>query len=269
MTASALRKEDIAGLPPAEIRDLIRKGLWTDRTEGLAEGYAQANLVILPQRDAFDFLLFCQRNPKPCPVIEVTDIGSPILKSMASGADLRTDLPKYCVYQQGERIDEVTDITDYWRDDLVGFLLGCSFSFTGAMQKADIDLKPSSLYATNVSCVPAGRFSGPLLVTMRMVPPEDLLRVVQITSRFPFAHGAPMHIGDPCAMGIDDLGADLNDAQYHIDRGADDPMDVPVFWACGCTPQSVALESKTDFMISHYSACCFITDKKAEEISIL
>ncbi len=268
MATATLEKRDIAGLPPGEIRGLIRKGLWTDRTEGLAGGYVQANLVILPRRDAFDFLLFCQRNPKPCPVIEVTDVGSPILKSMAPGADLRTDLPKYSVYQKGERIDDVTDITGYWRDDLVGFLIGCSFSYAGAMRKAGIPLKPSSLYSTKVPCVSAGRFAGPWLVTMRMVPPENLVRVVQITSRYPFAHGAPVHIGDPRELGVD-VGADLNDAKYHIDRNMDDPSDVPVFWACGCTPQAVALESKTDFMISHYSACCFITDKRADEISTL
>ena len=141
MTTATVPKEELLELPPWEIRALIREGRWTSGTEGLGKGYAQANLVIVPQEAAFDFLLFCLRNPKPCPIVEVTEPGSPMIRQVAEEADLRTDLSRYCVYQHGELTAEEEDITDYWRDDLVGFLIGCSYSFETALLNANIPLK--------------------------------------------------------------------------------------------------------------------------------
>ncbi|MFQ5692321.1 MAG: putative hydro-lyase [Nitrospinota bacterium] len=271
MTTAAVEKEDLAGLDPKEIRALIRAGRWTGGTEGLAKGYAQANLVVLPREAAFDFLLFCLRNPKPCPLVEVTDPGSPIVREVAPGADLRTDLPRYTVYEKGRRVAEVEDITAYWRDDLVGFLIGCSYSFENALLNAKIPLrhleedKIVSLYVTSVPCTPAGRFSGPLVVSMRPVRHDQVVRAVQVTSRFPATHGAPVHIGDPSVLGI----RDLDDVCFDTGRVEVRPGEVPLFWACGCTPQAVALEAELDLMITHKAGHLFVTDKLSEEIAAL
>lgn len=273
MTAppGTLTKQDLAGLHPREIRALIREGKWTGGTEGLARGYAQANLVAVPREAAFDFLLFCLRNPKPCPIVEVTDPGSPIVRQVAADADLRTDLSRYCVYERGERAAEAEDITEFWRDDLVGFLIGCSYSFETALLNANIPLrhleenKVVSLYVTNVPCVPAGRFSGPMVVSMRPIRRDQVVRAVQVASRFPATHGAPVHIGDPSDIGIDDL----DDVCFGTGRVEVRPDEVPVFWGCGCTPQAVALRAKIDFMITHKAGHLFITDTLSEEIAAL
>ena len=246
---------------PREIRQDIRNGKLTGITAGLGAGHVQANLAVLPRDCAYDFLLFCQRNPRPCPLLEVTDAGSTEPVGVAPGADLRTDLPRYRIYKHGELADEVTDATPYWRDDLVAFLLGCSFTFEWALLEAGIRLwhvehgKNVAMWRTSIPCRPAGVFHGPVVVSMRPIASADLSKAVTASARFPGAHGAPIHIGDPAAIGIRDLARpDWGDAQEFR------PGDVPVFWACGVTPQAVALASKPAFMITHSPGHMFITD---------
>jgi uncharacterized protein YcsI (UPF0317 family) len=247
--------------PPREIRADIRSRKITGITAGMGENYVQANLAVLPRDCAYDFLLFCQRNPRPCPLIEVTDVGSPEPVGVAPGADLRTDIPRYRIYKDGVMADEVSDVTPYWRDDLVAFLLGCSFTFEWALLDAGIDLwhvkhgKNVAMWPTSIACRPAGMFHGPMVVSMRPIPAAQLSKAVTASARFPNAHGAPVHIGDPKAIGIDDITTPRwGDAQHF------DPGDVPVFWPCGVTPQAVALASKPSFMITHSPGHMFITD---------
>lgn len=267
--AVQVSKADLEGLGPKEIRSIVRQGRWTGGTEGLARGYAQANLIILPKEVALEFLIFCQRNPKPCPIVEVTDPGSPMVTQVAN-ADLRTDLPRYSVYKDGKLIDQPSDITKYWRDDLVGFLIGCSYSFEEALLNAGIPLRHQeenkivSVYTTDVPCVPAGRFAGPMVVSMRPIKNHQLVRAIQVTSRFPATHGAPVHVGDPSRIGVDLNKTDFDTGVFEL---AED--DVPVFWGCGGTPQAVALASKIDFMITHKVGHLFITDKRSEAIAAL
>ncbi len=261
----------ISTLPasPVELRELIRRGELVRPTGGLAPNHVQVNLAILPRDLAFDFMLFCQRNPTPCPLLEVVEAGSSEPKRMAPGADLRTDLGKYRVYENGEVVAEVEDISDYWRDDLVSFLLGCSFSFESALIRAGISLPHIeqgtnvSMYITSVQTEPAGVFSGPMVVSMRSVPREKVVRAVQVTSRFPAVHGAPVHVGDPSALGIKDVSIpDLGDPT-EIKEG-----DVPVFWGCGVTPQAVAMNSKPSLMITHSPGYMFITDWLDEDLAV-
>jgi uncharacterized protein YcsI (UPF0317 family) len=200
----------------------------------------------------------------------VTEPGSPLVRQVAPGADLRTDLARYCVYRHGELIDEPDDISGYWRDDLVAFLIGCSYSFEQALLNANIPLrhleedKIVSLYTSAIACVPAGRFSGPMVVSMRPIRHEQVVRAVQVTSRFPSTHGAPVHIGEPSAIGVD-----LDAVGFGSHRVAIRPGEVPVFWACGCTPQAAAMAGKLEFMITHKAGYLFITDVLSEEIAAL
>jgi len=246
---------------PREIRRDIRNGKLTGITAGLGANHVQANLAVLPKASAYDFLLFCQRNPRPCPLLEVTDVGSAEPVGVAPGADLRTDIPRYRIYTHGELTDEVTDATPYWRDDLVAFLLGCSFTFEWALLEAGVRLwhvehgKNVAMWRTSIPCRPAGVFHGPMVVSMRPIAAGDLSRAVTASARFPGAHGAPVHIGDPTAIGIKDL-----DRPEWGDRQEFRPGDVPVFWACGVTPQAVALASKAPFMITHSPGHMFLTD---------
>jgi uncharacterized protein YcsI (UPF0317 family) len=253
---------------PREVRRQIREGKWRRPTAGLAPGFVQANLVILPQNLAFDFLLFAQRNPKPCPVIEVTDVGSPEPKVSAPGADLRTDVPRYCIYRDGTLSEEVTDLRSVWRDDVVSFLLGCSFTFESALLQAGVPVRHIEeqrnvpMFVTNIPCRPAGLFRGPLVVTLRPIPAALVARAVQITGRYPGVHGSPVHIGDPAAIGIRDLGRpDFGDA-VTIHAG-----EIPVFWACGVTPQAVAMQAKPALMLTHAPGHMFITDLRNEELA--
>src|SRR3989454_12029237 len=246
---------------PREIRADIRSGKITGVTAGLGEGRVQANLAVLPRDYAYDFLLFCQRNPRPCPLIEVTDVGSPEPTGVAPGSDLRRDLPRYRIYKDGVFADEVTDATPYWRDDLVAFLLGCSFTFEWALMDAGIRLKHVecgrnvAMWRTSIECRPAGAFHGPMVVSMRPIPSAQLSKAVTASARFPGAHGAPVHIGDPATIGIADIPRpDWGDAQPFR------PRPVPAFWACGVTPQAVALASKPPFMLTHSPGHMFITD---------
>ena len=255
---------------PSELRELIRSREFAENTAGMAPGYVQANLAILPRDLAFDFLLFCQRNPKPCPLLEVVEAGSTEPRQTAPGADLRTDAPRYRIYEKGSLVDETLDISEHWRDDFVSFLLGCSFSFETAMERSGIPLRHLeagtnvSMFITNLQTVPAGVFSGPMVVSMRPIPKDKLVRTVQVTSRFPGVHGAPIHIGDPGAIGIREIGSpDLGDP-LEIRDG-----EVPVFWACGVTPQAVAMNSKPSLMITHSPGHMFITDLRDEDLAVL
>ncbi len=264
MTATALPQK------PAEVRQLIRTGAWRGVTSGVAPGHVQANLAILPKDLAFDFLLFCQRNPKPCPLLEVIEAGSvePVLT--APGADIRSDVPGYRIYAEGQFSAEVPSLADHWTDDLVSFLLGCSFSFEQAMTDAGIELRHQTMgcnvpmYITNIPTTPAGSFSGPMVVSMRPIPREQIVRAVQVTSRFPATHGAPVHIGSPEAIGISDI-----DRPDFGDGVEVRPGEEPVFWACGVTPQAVALNSKPPLMITHAPGHMFITDQRDADVAVL
>ena len=255
---------------PQSLRNLIRHGKLSQPTSGMAPGHVQANLAILPKSLAFEFLLFCQRNPKPCPLIEVIEAGSVEPISTAPGADLRTDIPKYRVFKHGELVAEVEDISEFWNDDLVSFLLGCSFSFENSLIRAGISLRHFengtnvAMYVTNIPTKASGLFSGPMVVSMRPIPRHQVVRAVQITSRFPGVHGAPVHIGDPTAIGIDNI--------YKPDMGDLNGIkedEVPVFWACGVTPQVIAMNSKPPLMITHSPGHMFITDIVDEDLAIL
>lgn len=261
---------EFANMSPEEVRAIIRRGEWTKPTSGMAQGFTQANLAILKKDIAFDFLLFCQRNPKPCPVLDVTEAGSPVPRLVAPTADIRTDIPKYRIYRQGELVDEVTDILAYWEDDLVAFLIGCSFTFEHPLMNSGIPVRHIeencnvAMYKTNIPCVQAGRFEGPVVVSMRPIPEKDIVRAVQITSRFPSVHGAPIHIGNPAGIGIKDI-----DKPDFGDRVTIKAGEVPVFWACGVTPQAVAMQIKPELMITHAPGHMFITDVRDEKFSVL
>ncbi|TKH07979.1 putative hydro-lyase [Peribacillus simplex] len=261
---------DLSQVTPAELRAMIRNNELIKPTAGMANGYAQANLAILKKEHAFDFLLFCQRNPKSCPLLDVTEIGSPIPKFAAQSGDIRTDIPKYRIYKYGELIEEVTDISDYWEDDMVGFLIGCSFTFEHALLNNDISIRHIEencnvpMYKTNISCVEAGIFHGKMVASMRPIPQKDVVRAAQVTSRFPAVHGGPIHIGDPEAIGVSNIQQpDFGDA-VTIREG-----EVPVFWACGVTPQSIAMETKPAIMITHAPGHMFITDIRDEKLGVL
>jgi uncharacterized protein YcsI (UPF0317 family) len=251
----------------SQIRREARSGDLTGPTPGLALGYVQANLVVVPRELAFDFLLFCQRNPKPCPLLDVTEPGCPEPRLVAPGADLRTDVPRYRVFRHGELVDEPADLKAWWRDDLVGFLLGCSFTFENALLQANVPVRHLEagcnvpMYRTNRPCVPAGFFHGPLVVSMRPLTPNQAVRAVQVCTRFPRAHGAPVHLGDPEAIGIRDLARpDFGDAVEIR------PGEVPVFWACGVTPQAVAMEVRPPLLITHKPGHMFVTDLRDTDL---
>ncbi len=253
-----------ASLSPVHVRELCRTGDFAGPTAGAAKGYVQANMMIVPREYAFDFLLFCQRNPKPCPLVEVLEPGW-FEPSCAAGADIRTDLPGYRIFENGTLQKEVTDISSYWRNDLVTFLIGCSFSFESALIEGGIPLRHVqqgrnvAMYRTNIECRPAGRFQGNLVVSMRPIKSRDVARAVEISARFPQVHGAPIHVGHPEAIGIADLSVpDFGDAVEMMDD------ELPVFWACGVTPQYVAELSGIPFCISHSPGKMLVTDLKNE-----
>lgn len=255
---------------PHEIRQLIRNGRWQKPTSSLANGFIQANLAVLPKEMAFEFLLFCQRNPKSCPLIDVTEPGSFVPALSAPTADLRTDIPKYRVFRDGILTEEREEITDLWTDDMVGFLIGCSFTFEEALINNGIPMRHNEencnvpMYKTSISAVKAGRFEGPTVVSMRPMPEKDVIRAVQVTSRFPSVHGAPVHIGNPEGIGIQNLSQPDFGDRVTIKEG-----EVPVFWACGVTPQAIAMHIKPEIMITHAPGHMFITDLKTEEISVI
>lgn len=248
---------------PSEVREFIRKEIHTGQTSGMCSGYAQANLVILPKELAYDFLLFAQRNPKSCPILEVLDAGSRYTKYMANHADIATDIPKYRVYEYGKLTGEYTNIDAFWRDDLVSFLIGCSFSFESELIEAGIPVRQIEencnvpMYNTNIPCEPAGVFKGNMVVSMRPIPHNQVPQAVSVTAAMPRVHGAPIHIGCPEAIGITNLQHPDYGDMVTIKEG-----EVPVFWPCGVTPQAVLMASKPAFAITHAPGHMFITDVK-------
>lgn len=252
---------------PQDIRLACRNGLLQTPTSGLALGFVQANLVIIPAEMAFEFLLFCFRNPKSCPLLDVTEAGDPEPKLIAPGADIRTDLPKYRVFRNGVVVDEPSDILTYWRDDLVGFLLGCSFTFERALLNAGLPIRNIEqgvnvpMYRTSLPCVPAGRFAGNMVVSMRPMTMAQAIQATHITGRYPRAHGTPVHIGDPREIGINDSAAPDFGDPVEIKAG-----EVPVFWACGVTPQAVITAVQPEFAITHAPGHMFVSDLKDDEL---
>ncbi|QRR35831.1 putative hydro-lyase [Hydrogenophaga sp. YM1] len=250
------------------VRGAIRRGEWTNHTSGLADELVQGNVVILPQALADDFLLFCQRNPKPCPLLAVGRPGDPSLPGLGEGIDIRSDMPRYRVWRDGELVDEPTDIADVWRDDLVTFVIGCSFSFEQALMNAGMRLRHVdegrnvAMYRSRLATAPAGPFAGPMVVSMRPFKLADAARAVEITSRFPDVHGAPVHVGDPAAIGIQDLSRpDYGEAVAVL------PDEVPVFWACGVTPQAAIAQARLPFCITHAPGAMLITDLLNQQLA--
>lgn len=254
---------DYSETKPSELRDLIRKGTITSPTSGMCNGYAQANLVVLPKDLAFDFLMFAVKNPKACPLLEVTEPGSRSLTEIATGADIATDIPKYRIYENGEMTGEYSDVSAFWRNDLVSFLIGCSFSFEWELLAADVPVRHIEegrnvpMYKTNIACKSAGVFHGNMVVSMRPIPYDLIPKAVLVTGAMPKVHGAPVHIGDPEAIGISSI-----DKPDFGDAVTIKPGEVPVFWPCGVTPQAVVMASKPDFCITHSPGHMFVTDVK-------
>ena len=254
----------LATTPPRDFRLACREGRYTATTRGVALGYLQCNLVILREQYAYEFLLYCQRNQRACPVLEVCDVGDPEPHRLAPGADLRTDLPRYAVYRNGVREPDETDIRHLWADDHVAFLIGSGISFDHALEQADVQTSKNRwVVRTSLPTESAGRFHGPLIATMRWLTPDQAIKAVQVTTRFPLNHGAPIHLGDP---GV--IGADLSNPLVGPPVDAIPPEFVPVFWACGVTPQQAALDAKLDLMITHAPAHGFVTDALAMEFAI-
>jgi uncharacterized protein YcsI (UPF0317 family) len=253
-----------------EARLRIRAGDHPGHTAGLAPGHVQANLAILPRDLAADFQRFCHRNPKPCPLLAASEPGDPRLPGLGADLDIRTDLPRYRLWRDGELVEEMADIRALWRDDLVAFALGCSFSFEAALLADGIALRHIAegrdvpMYRTSLMTTPAGPLHGPMVVSMRPLRPTDAIRAVQITSRFPSVHGAPVHIGLPEAIGIADLAKpDYGD---RVEVRAD---ELPVFWACGVTPQAVVAASRPAFCITHAPGHMLVTDLSNARLAIL
>ena len=265
ITAQELSEQGI--LVPTEVRKLIREEKITGPTSGMCPGYAQANLVVLPKEYAYDFLLFTPRNPKSCPILEVSQAGDRLLRKIAPGADIATEIPRYRIYENGVMTGEYTNVESFWREDLVSFLIGCSFSFESELLEAGIEVRHISMgcnvpmYITNIECEPAGIFSGKMVVSMRPIPYGQLVKAVTVTEQMPKVHGTPIHIGDPSVIGIRDVNRpDFGDAVPIK------PGEVPVFWCCGVTPQSVVMNVKPSFCITHAPGHMLITDVKNTEL---
>ena len=266
---AAQQTETTDSLPSRRARLAYREGLVAS-TAGVAPGFVQGNLAILPAEYASAFHRFCQLNPKPCPIIGMSDVGSPHIPSLGADLDIRTDLPRYRVWKDGVMVDEPTDIRSWWRDDLVSFVIGCSFSFEEALIQDGIPMRHIGcnttvpMWRTNIACAPAGPFAGPMVVSMRPLKPADAIRAVQITSRFPAVHGAPVHLGLPEQIGI----RDITKPDYG-DPVEVKPDELPVFWACGVTPQSVIAAAKPPFAITHAPGSMLVTDLTNSRIAAL
>ena len=257
-----------ADLPSRDVRLTYRSGI-VDVTSGVAPGYVQGNLAIVPESLAASFHRFCQLNPKPCPIIGMSEVGDPRIPALGIDLDIRTDIPRYRVWRNGQLIEEPTDIMAHWRDDLVAFVIGCSFSFEEALIADGLSIRHIDekrnvpMYRTSIACKSARPFEGRMVVSMRPFKPAEAIRAIQITTRFPSVHGAPVHIGKPELIGIEDIAKpDYGDAV------SIQPDELPVFWACGVTPQSVILQSRPAFAITHAPGYMLVTDVRNSEFSI-
>ncbi|MBN8943202.1 MAG: putative hydro-lyase [Rhizobiales bacterium] len=256
--------------PSRAVRLACRSGAISGSTAGMAPGYVQGNLAVLPSDLANEFLRFCQANPRPCPVIGMSEVGSPYIPALGRDLDIRTDFPGYRVWKDGEVVEDTADVSGWWRDDLVAFVIGCSLSFEEALLQEGLPLKHVQrgtkvpMFRTNVACVPAGRFAGPMVMSMRPLKPAHAIRAIQVTSRFPAVHGAPLHIGLPRMIGVADLmKPDYGDPVEVL------PDELPVFWGCGVTPQSVITEARPAFAITHAPGCMLVTDRRNTEFSVI
>ncbi|MEN3792442.1 putative hydro-lyase [Fulvimarina sp. MAC3] len=244
-----------------EVRQVVRAGEYRSHTAGLGIGTLQANVAIMPERAALDFMRFCQRNPKPCPLVGVTDTGDPMMKTLGMSVDIRTDVPAYYVYRNGKLAESLTDISDLWQDDFVAFALGCSFTFENALTRAGIPMwhiendRTVPMFRSAIDTVPAGPFGGKMVVSMRAIAEDRVKDVMRICARFPYAHGAPVHVGDPAAIGIDDLSKPVWGDSAPLPEG-----HVPAFWACGVTPQVALEQAGLPVCITHKPGHMLITD---------
>lgn len=257
-------------LSPLQLRQQIRTGEMTSNTSGLCQGFVQGNLCVLPEAYANDFLKFCHLNPKPCPIIGMSEKpGDFQVKTLGKDIDLRTDIPQYKIFKNGSVDAQVDNITEYWRDDLVAFVLGCSFSFEEALIADGLEVRNLSegvnvpMFRTNIACKNAGPFAGNMVVSMRPYKPADAIRAIQICSRFPSVHGAPVHFGSPFEIGIKDINAPDFGDKVTLQKG-----EVPVFWACGVTPQVAVEMAKPDFCITHAPGCMLVTDLPNSQLAI-
>ena len=255
-------------LPSLEARLAVRRGLHAGPTPGLAPGFVQGNLAVLPAAYAADFLRFCHLNPKPCPVIGMSEPGRPTIPRLGADLDIRTDIPGYCLFRDGEHVQDLGDLKSVWQDDFVAFAIGCSFSFEEALLEAGVPIRHIErgcnvpMFRTSIATAQAGPFGGPMVVSMRPLKPADAIRAVQITSRFPGVHGAPVHFGDPAAIGIKDIAhPDFGDAVDIL------PGEVPVFWACGVTPQSAIRAARPPVSITHKPGCMLVTDLRNSQLA--
>jgi len=270
MTIGILSKQPVE-VPQTGLaaRLAIRRADHAGTTAGLAAGFLQANLAILPQAVAADFMRFCERNPKPCPLVGVSALGDFRIPVLGENLDIRTDLPRYRVWRDGVLVDEPTSLSRWWRDDLVTFAIGCSFSFEQALLEAGMELRHIScgttvpMYRTSIETTPSGPFRGPLVVSMRPLKPADAARAAEITARFPFAHGAPVHSGKPDLIGIADVAKPDYGDPVPIHDG-----EIPVFWACGVTPQAAIAVARPKFCITHYPGAMLVTDRRNSEFAV-
>jgi uncharacterized protein YcsI (UPF0317 family) len=247
----------------AQVRQRIRSGALDGPTAGLAPGHIQGNVVILPLDWAGEFEDFCRANAKACPLLAKSAVGSPALPTLGADIDMRHDLPRYRVYRDGVLTAMPTDVAELWRDDLVTFVIGCSFTFEHPLLEAGIPLRHVaqgrnvSMYKTSLATTPAGRWHGPMVVSMRPLTSADAIRAAEISGRFPEMHGGPVHTGDPAAIGIRDIAVpDYGDAV------AIEPGELPVFWACGVTPQAAIELVRPEFCMTHAPGCMLITDRR-------
>ncbi|MGL4688754.1 MAG: putative hydro-lyase [Leuconostoc mesenteroides] len=256
-------------MTPTEFRKKVRNNEFQKPTAGMCPGYAQTNLIVLPWEDAYDFLLFAQRNPKPIPILEVTEVGSRELQTLGNDIDVATDFPKYRIYRNGKMVDEYLSVVDFWREDLVSFLIGCSFSFEDLLVDAGIEIRHITekanvpMFNTNIPLKQAGKFSGNMVVSMRHIKSSQIATAVNVTNRLPGVHGAPIQIGNPAEIGIYDLAhPDYGDAVTINEN------EIPVFWACGVTPQAAVMASKPKFAITHSPGHMLITNISNKDLSV-
>lgn len=256
-------------MTPTEFRKKVRNNEYQKPTAGMCPGYAQTNLIFLPWEDAYDFLLFAQRNPKPIPILEVTEVGSRELQTLGNDIDVATDFPKYRIYRNGKMIDEYLSVVDFWREDLVSFLIGCSFSFEDLLVDAGIEIRHITekanvpMFNTNIPLKQAGKFSGNMVVSMRPIKSSQIATAVNVTNRLLGVHGAPIKIGNPAEIGIYDLAnPDYGDAVTINEN------EIPVFWACGVTPQAAVMASKPKFAITHSPGHMLITNVSNKDLSV-